>query len=53
MVDAEEPKLLKYKLVLMGDEAAGKTSLVYQFIHEVHTTVYKPTLGCEFYTKVN
>lgn len=52
MADDDEPRMLKFKIVIMGDEAVGKTSLIHQFVHEVHNPAYKPTVGCDFYTKV-
>ena len=53
MQENDEPQLLKYKIVIIGDEAVGKTSMVCQFVHELHKIPYKPTLGCDFYTKVH
>ncbi|GFY51856.1 ras-related protein rab7 [Trichonephila inaurata madagascariensis] len=39
------------KVILLGDSAVGKTSLMNQYIHKKFTDTYKATIGADFYTK--
>ena len=36
------------KVVLVGDLAVGKTSLIHRFCHKTFNNDYKPTIGCDF-----
>ncbi|OWB84145.1 hypothetical protein B5S33_g2785 [[Candida] boidinii] len=38
------------KVVLIGDQAVGKTSLRSQFVHHIFSNSYKATIGCDFLT---
>ncbi|MFX1302475.1 MAG: Rab family GTPase [Promethearchaeota archaeon] len=40
-----------YKIVLLGDSAVGKTSLINQFVESKFTEDYKPTLGANIVRK--
>ncbi len=41
-----------YKIVLIGDEAVGKTALIHKFLEEDRDIVdYKPTIGVEIHKK--
>nr|XP_015909633.2 ras-related protein Rab-7a-like [Parasteatoda tepidariorum] len=39
------------KVILLGDSGVGKTSLMHQYISKKFTSVYKATIGADFYTK--
>ncbi len=51
MADTEQEATWKFKLVLLGDPAVGKTSLVYRFIENRFRTDYKSTLGVNLLKK--
>ncbi|GME80598.1 hypothetical protein B5S31_g5610 [[Candida] boidinii] len=38
------------KVVLIGDQAVGKTSLRSQFVHHIFSNSYRATIGCDFLT---
>ncbi|KAJ6254124.1 ras-related protein rab-5c [Anaeramoeba flamelloides] len=40
--------LLQFKLVLLGDSAVGKTSLVLRFCKDQYSEQQEPTIGCSF-----
>lgn len=42
---------LKYKLVVVGDEAVGKTSILTRFMYDTFTPQYKVTVGIDFVSK--
>ena len=39
------------KMILLGDCAVGKTSLIQNFIRKSISQVYKPTVGADFHSK--
>ena len=41
----------KYKLVFLGDEAVGKTSIITRFMYDTFDTTYKVTIGIDFVSK--
>jgi len=41
----------KYKLVFLGDEAVGKTSIITRFMYDRFETGYKVTIGIDFVSK--
>ena len=43
--------LPEFKVVILGDEAVGKTSLFYRYIHNKFENSYKQTLGTEILLK--
>ena len=52
------PKINKFKVVLVGDQNVGKTSVISRFIHDsfemssnVIYLIIKPTVGIDFITK--
>ncbi len=52
------PKLSKFKVVLVGDQNVGKTSIISRFIHDsfeqtsnVIYLITQPTVGIDFVTK--
>ena len=50
----EEPKDLRefvFKIVIIGDAAVGKTSLINQFVESSFSEDYKPTLGANIVRK--
>ena len=47
----QEKKDITYKLVLIGDENVGKTSIINRFKNNKFSEKYEPTLGLDFQTK--
>lgn len=41
----------KYKLVFLGDEAVGKTSIITRFMYDTFYNTYKVTIGIDFVSK--
>lgn len=41
----------KYKLVFLGDEAVGKTSIITRFMYDTYEPSYKVTIGIDFVSK--
>lgn len=48
---AEEVKEYVFKIVVLGDDAVGKTSLINQYVEESFQEDYKPTLGANIIRK--
>ncbi len=46
-----EEKDLIYKILMVGDSAVGKTSIIKRYVHNVFTSVSKPTIGVDFALK--
>ncbi len=42
----------RFKIILAGDEAVGKTSTIMRFVHGTYSEMYKPTLGFQISVKV-
>ena len=49
--EIEEIKEYVFKIVILGDEAVGKTSLINQYVEETFQEDYKPTLGANIIRK--
>lgn len=43
---------LRYKLVFLGDQSVGKTSIITRFMYDTFDTSYQATIGIDFLTKV-
>jgi len=43
--------LAKYKLVFLGDQGAGKTSIITRFMYDTFETTYQATIGIDFLSK--
>jgi small GTP-binding protein domain len=43
--------LNKYKLVFLGEQAAGKTSIITRFMYDTFDTNYQATIGIDFLSK--
>jgi small GTP-binding protein len=41
-----------FKIIVIGDIATGKTSLIQRYVREAIPANYKPTLGVDFATKI-
>lgn len=41
----------KYKIVFLGDQNVGKTTLISQFVYKEAEETYQPTVGIDFLTK--
>jgi len=48
---AATPALSKYKLVFLGDQSVGKTSIITRFMYDTFDTSYQPTIGIDFLSK--
>ncbi len=54
MASASESALAprnKYKLVVIGDESVGKTSIITRFMYDSFESTYKVTIGIDFVSK--
>ncbi|GAX84034.1 hypothetical protein CEUSTIGMA_g11458.t1 [Chlamydomonas eustigma] len=43
--------LAKYKLVFLGDQSVGKTSIITRFMYDKFDSVYQATIGIDFLSK--
>uniref|UniRef100_A0A6B2LII7 Uncharacterized protein n=1 Tax=Arcella intermedia TaxID=1963864 RepID=A0A6B2LII7_9EUKA len=43
--------LAKYKLVFLGDQSVGKTSIITRFMYDTFDNTYQPTIGIDFLSK--
>ncbi|KAK7197585.1 small GTP binding protein rab6-like protein [Novymonas esmeraldas] len=41
----------KHKLVLLGDQSVGKTSIIARFMYDTFDEQYQPTIGIDFFSK--
>jgi small GTP-binding protein len=41
----------KYKIIFLGNQAVGKTSLIQRFIYDTYEDIYQPTIGIDFLSK--
>ena len=41
----------KYKLVFLGEQAVGKTSIITRFMYDTFETTYQATIGIDFLSK--
>lgn len=49
--DDLNPALRKYKLVFLGEQSVGKTSLITRFMYDSFDTTYQATVGIDFLSK--
>eukprot|EP00286_Rhodomonas_abbreviata_P012645 CAMPEP_0181324638 /NCGR_PEP_ID=MMETSP1101-20121128/20473_1 /TAXON_ID=46948 /ORGANISM="Rhodomonas abbreviata, Strain Caron Lab Isolate" /LENGTH=210 /DNA_ID=CAMNT_0023432841 /DNA_START=150 /DNA_END=782 /DNA_ORIENTATION=+ len=45
------PPLAKYKLVFLGDQSVGKTSIITRFMYDKFDSTYQATIGIDFLSK--
>lgn len=43
--------MLKFKLVFVGDQAVGKSSIITRFIKDQFDSTHNPTVGIDFVSK--
>ena len=43
--------LAKYKLVFLGDQSVGKTSIINRFMYDTFDNNYQATIGIDFLSK--
>lgn len=43
--------LAKYKLVFLGDQGVGKTSVITRFMYDTFDNAYQATIGIDFLSK--
>ena len=43
--------LTKYKLVFLGNQSVGKTSIITRFMYDTFDSTYQATIGIDFITK--
>jgi small GTP-binding protein len=43
---------VSYKIIIVGEQGVGKTSLVLRYIKDIFSKDYKVTVGFEFYSKI-
>ncbi|KAH1267338.1 Ras-related protein RABH1b [Glycine max] len=46
-----QPTLAKYKLVFLGDQSVGKTSIITRFMYDKFDNTYQATIGIDFLSK--
>ncbi len=51
MESDDEGESLQYKVIVVGDGAVGKTSLINRFCEDAFQQSYKQTIGLDFYVK--
>lgn len=44
-------QMKKYKLVFLGEQSVGKTSLITRFMYDSFDTTYQATIGIDFLSK--
>ncbi|RGP78189.1 GTP-binding ryh1 [Fusarium longipes] len=44
--------LKKFKLVFLGEQSVGKTSLITRFMYDSFDNMYQATIGIDFLSKV-
>ena len=49
--EEEEPENLSYKIIIIGDEAVGKTQIVNRYCDDHFSKNYKKTIGVDFFQK--
>ena len=49
-VETEEDVSLQFKVIILGDGAVGKTSMITRFIDDSFSPAYKQTLGLDFHS---
>lgn len=45
------PPLAKYKIVFLGDQSVGKTSIITRFMYDKFDSTYQATIGIDFLSK--
>ncbi len=50
--DKEETKLLRYKVIVVGDPSVGKTSIILRFTDSAFRRTYIPTIGVNISEKI-
>lgn len=48
----EKNNIIPLKIVFLGDEAVGKTSIIHRFLSKKFEDVYNITIGALFFTKI-
>ena len=48
----DSPRVQSYKVVLLGEAAVGKSSIVQRFVNGTFTNQHQPTIGALFQTKI-
>lgn len=51
MAGATTSPLAKYKLVFLGDQSVGKTSIITRFMYDKFDNTYQATIGIDFLSK--
>uniref|UniRef100_A0A914D3H5 Rab6 n=1 Tax=Acrobeloides nanus TaxID=290746 RepID=A0A914D3H5_9BILA len=46
------PPLKKYKVVFLGEQSVGKTSLITRFMYDSYDNSYQATIGIDFLSKI-
>ena len=46
-----DPILTKFKLVFLGEQSVGKTSLITRFMYDSFDSTYQATIGIDFLSK--
>lgn len=47
-----DSKTYVFKIVILGDQAVGKTSLLVRYAHKTFSENYSKTIGCDFLVKI-
>lgn len=45
------PIIPKFKIIFLGNQGTGKTSLIQRFVSDTYEEIYQPTIGIDFLSK--
>ena len=52
-MEGGQDKKLAIKVLVIGDAGVGKSAIIQKFVSNCYPEMYKQSLGCNFFSKVN